>query len=264
MCTVSHCLSPHRLLVTMNRDESLERGPESPPRLHGGAIPWLAPGDGEGGGTWVGVNSFGIVACLLNGYPAGDLGPAVSAGPSRGGIIPQLMARGDADSVLAWLSGRFDPNLYQPFKLLVYSTTRGEALVWDGEGPIRGDTAFSSGWGIVTSSSWRQDEVVGWRCRKFAEWVKDPRFNGQLPTFNLLHEAGKEWWSPLVSRQRSVTRSITQVEVAGGPDGGWIEMRYWPRPFEERTRPDYRLRMPLSGFGTSRSGGRQSGALPVP
>ncbi len=261
MCTVSHCLAPHRLLVTMNRDERRERPAESPPRLHNGPFPWIGPTDGEGGGSWIGVNSRGTVACLLNGYPTADLGS--KANRSRGGIIPQLLEQGDAGPALEWLSRRFDPTPYQPFKLLVYSTARGEALVWDGEGGVRACGAFPSGWGLVTSSSWRQSDVVGWRREKFERWAKDPQFNGLLPTFNLLREAGKEWWSPLVSRDRSATRSVTQVEVRNGLEGGWIELRYWPRPFDEPTRPDHCLKIPLSGFGKDRSGSRPPGAVSV-
>ncbi len=264
MCTVSHCLAPHRLLVTMNRDERRTRAPECPPRLHDGTCCWLGPTDGEAGGSWIGVNDHGTVACLLNGYPSVDSVSPAAAARSRGGIVPQLMARGEAGSALDWLLKSFDPTPYHPFKVLVYSPNRGEVLVWDGRGRVTRQELFPSGWGVVTSSSWRQEEVIRWRQKKFSEWAKAPRFSGQLPTFNLLRVEGREWWSPLVSRDLSATRSISQVEVVDEQDGGWIEIRYWPRPFEPATQPDIHLRIPFSGIGASQPRNGQPGAVSVP
>lgn len=72
MCTVTVHRSANRLLVTMNRDEARDRAPEVPPAIHHNDVNWLAPSDSARGGTWIGVNDRGVVACLLNGYVEGD------------------------------------------------------------------------------------------------------------------------------------------------------------------------------------------------
>lgn len=244
MCTVSHLHESRRLLVTMNRDERRERAPESPLRLHTtGPIDWMGPGDGESGGAWIGVNRQGVVACLLNGYPASESSPG-SGAQSRGGIIPTLLSHDRAQVVQDWLRDGFDPSPYGAFRLLVHTLVGAVSATWDGE-RLLVETFFPDGWGMVTSSSWNQEAVLGWRREKFREWAREPRFKGELPTCNLLHETGREWWSPLVSRDMSATRSITQVEIRGGAADRWIEARYWPRPFEAAAAPDFRLRMPL-------------------
>jgi len=91
MCTVTLRCGASSLVLTMNRDERLERSPEEAPRLISGDAlrpSWLAPFDGASGGTWIGVNERGVASCVLNGYEPADEGlrgdPSV---PSRGTIL---------------------------------------------------------------------------------------------------------------------------------------------------------------------------------
>src|SRR5438093_13721072 len=99
MCTVSLRLDAGSVLLTMNRDERYDRGPEAPPRLiHGepGRPSWLAPFDTASGGTWIGVNDRGIVSCILNGSePADEAHGEPAAVPSRGSIIPRILEQHD-------------------------------------------------------------------------------------------------------------------------------------------------------------------------
>jgi uncharacterized protein with NRDE domain len=51
--------------LAANRDESLARAFD-PPRLHPGAMPYLAPVDRTAGGTWLGLNAAGLVVAVTN------------------------------------------------------------------------------------------------------------------------------------------------------------------------------------------------------
>ncbi len=53
------------LVLAANRDESLARAFD-PPRAHPGPVPFLAPGDREAGGTWIGLNAAGLAVALTN------------------------------------------------------------------------------------------------------------------------------------------------------------------------------------------------------
>ena len=71
MCTLTIHQGKNNLTVTMNRDEKRERSGELPPYKWPDSDFW-APQDKKANGTWFGVNEKGRVACLLNGYAAGD------------------------------------------------------------------------------------------------------------------------------------------------------------------------------------------------
>jgi len=69
MCTVSASLQQSTLIVTMNRDEQRSRREgalnTNPERCY--------PTDIESGGTWCGINQFGVAFCLLNRYDVAPL-----------------------------------------------------------------------------------------------------------------------------------------------------------------------------------------------
>src|SRR6266496_5302779 len=84
MCTASWTYQQDGYYLLFNRDEKRTRKGASPPRLlTRDGVRFLAPADGDFGGTWIGVNEFGVSACLLNG--ANLTGTEIRAGSSRGG-----------------------------------------------------------------------------------------------------------------------------------------------------------------------------------
>lgn len=231
MCTLTIDRRAGRLLVTMNRDERWTRAPERPPVPHpaeDGGRAWVGPADGERGGTWIGANDDGVVACLLNAYAPGDLDligrPDV---PSRGEIIPGLLARG-RDGVERFLDDELDPTRYPSFTLVVATPDSARALRWTLDRGLAHET-IGEGWSLITSSWWRAGEVVAWRQQRFAEWLADGApFVGTLPAFNLLEAAGAREQSPFMTRSFSGTRSVTQVELGAALPAAAV--RYWPRP----------------------------------
>ena len=250
MCTVTSHLCAGRLLVTMNRDERRDRAPEEAPAARpgpDGTPMWIAPLDSQSGGTWIGGNVRGVVACLLNAYVDDkDDRPPSAATSSRGVIIPELLSHGDACSVRRWLMDVFDPTPFTPFTMLVASPEWRELYHWSGQGPLE-RTATDEGWLILTSSSWNTEKVVTWRHEQFAHWVEEGAIiAGELPTFHLFQPEGLAEWAPLMSREKTATRSITQI-TADAP-GGQLVMRYWasPTPHIAGQPADVSLRLDLA------------------
>ncbi|MBI5155195.1 NRDE family protein [Candidatus Poribacteria bacterium] len=213
MCTLTLRRSSTDLLVTMNRDEQRDRAEELPPhRFEGvdGAPAWIAPRDGAFGGTWIGASECGVAACLLNAYRAG--GPATAA-LSRGKIIPGVLALGEFHDITEWLETEFDPSPFAEFRLVVAGAPGTRVIEWDGKTLLAVELAENP-WAMLTSSSWNQEAVAAWRRGQFDEWVsRGARFGGQLPAFHVHQPEGWEAWSPLMSREQTHTRSITQVRL---------------------------------------------------
>jgi len=230
MCTVTLRCGAGSVLLTMNRDELYERAPEEPPRRipgEPGRPSWVAPFDSASGGTWIGVNDRGVASCLLNGYEPADAAlrgdPAV---PSRGSIIPRILEDQDGSGP-ARLPEALDFAAYASFTLLVASKGGGEIVRWRrGAGLTR--ELIQPGWTFLTSSSWSEPEVAVWRRSAFDAWLAEgePTVFG-LPTLHVSARAGDEARAPFMTRDRSATRSITQVAVDGSR--GAASLTWWPR-----------------------------------
>ena len=250
MCTVTLRCGGGSLLLTMNRDERIERGPESPPRTipgEPGRPAWLAPFDSTSGGTWIGVNDRGVAACVLNGYtPADEALRKSTAVPSRGSIIPRILEQQDGDGP-ARVRGALDFSAYPSFTLLVVTVQGGEIVRWTHGGSLE-RAPVATGWSFLTSSSWAEPEVAAWRRRAFDEWRDRgaPMASG-LPAIHLLAPAGDEERSPFMTRAASATRSITSVCVEAAR--GSADLVWWPRPGAgpiDPSRPAARAELPLS------------------
>ena len=229
MCTVTVHRSADRLLVTMNRDEARDRAPEVPPAIHHNDVDWLAPSDSARGGTWIGVNNRGVVACLLNGYVEGDnfLREKNTESKSRGAIIPWLMTLGGAHDIRDAAITNFDPHRFMTFSLIVVQHDSLDAYLWRGGGDLLHES-HQGEWTFFSSSSWKTDEVIAWRRRAFDDWREGGGAAiGALPSLHLLRPEGKHEWSPLMDRERTCTRSITQIELSGLRREA--VMRYWRR-----------------------------------
>jgi uncharacterized protein with NRDE domain len=67
MCTLAFEYQKERLTIGFNRDEITERNlAYSPQCIQKNDIKILAPIDPVGSGTWIGINQYGRVACLMN------------------------------------------------------------------------------------------------------------------------------------------------------------------------------------------------------
>lgn len=106
------------LRIVFNRDEQHDRPPATTvERFEHAGISMLLPIDPTSGGSWIGINSAGVFACLLNRREQGGPGPAAGS-PSRGSIIPRLLARRSLDAAAAELTRVLDEP-FPPFRVLL-------------------------------------------------------------------------------------------------------------------------------------------------
>lgn len=106
---------PWPLLLGANRDEMASR-PSRAPARHWPERPDVVAGlDELTGGSWMGLNDAGVVACVLN--RVGTLGPAPGK-RSRGELVLEALDHVTAADAAEAL-GHLDPGAWRSFNLLV-------------------------------------------------------------------------------------------------------------------------------------------------
>jgi len=118
MCTLVILRRPEHLwpvVIGANRDEMIGR-PALPPARHWPDRPEVVAGrDLLAGGSWLGVNDWGVAAAILDRH--GSLGPAPGQ-RSRGELVLEALDHPDAVAAAAALS-HLDPDAYRTFNLIV-------------------------------------------------------------------------------------------------------------------------------------------------
>ena len=118
MCTLVILRRPdHRwpVLIGANRDEMIDR-PWDPPGRHWPDRPEVVAGlDKLAGGSWLGINDWGVAAAVLNRH--GSLGPAPGI-RSRGELVLEALDHADAAAAAEALAD-LDPAAYRTFNLIV-------------------------------------------------------------------------------------------------------------------------------------------------
>ena len=232
MCTASWLIRPDGYELFFNRDESLQRGTARAPAVREFAgVRVLAPQDPDAGGTWIGVNEFGLALGLLNGWDAREEFPELR---SRGLLVRDCLAARDIEAVLARLAGETLVR-YRAFSLALFEPGR-EPLVrtWDGRSLVE-----SAARAPLASSALERGEA-----QRARELVYARTLGGAAPTrerlqqFQASHEPERGPWSPCMHRVDAATVSATEVRVeertvalryaAGAPCrtpfGGWLEL----------------------------------------
>ncbi len=106
---------PWPLLMAANRDEMRDRAWRPPSRHWPGRPNTVAGQDQLGGGSWLGINDFGVVAGILN--RTGSLGPQQGK-RSRGELVLAALDHRDA-SAAATILTRIAPDDYRSFNMVV-------------------------------------------------------------------------------------------------------------------------------------------------
>ncbi|MGE3784208.1 MAG: NRDE family protein [Alphaproteobacteria bacterium] len=118
MCTLVILRRPEHdwpVVIGANRDEMIDR-PAKPPGRHWPDRPEVVAGiDLLAGGSWLGINDWGVAAAVLNRH--GSLGPAAGL-RSRGELVLEALDHADAVDAAAALS-ELDPAAYRSFNLIV-------------------------------------------------------------------------------------------------------------------------------------------------
>ena len=127
MCTVALLYRPGHawpVVLVANRDERIDRDWD-PPNAWWPDQPGLIAGrDRTAGGTWMGINAHGVVACALN--RSGTLGPAV--GKRSRGELPLMALKHESAAAAAAELERQDASQWRGFNL-VLADRRGAIFV---------------------------------------------------------------------------------------------------------------------------------------
>lgn len=244
MCTVSWILHEDGFELFCNRDETRRRAVALPPRpSERDGVAYLAPRDGDAGGTWIAVNELALALCLVNRYPDPEGGAFVS----RGHLVLELADARSADEVAERLQRLEDGGAprYRPFRLLTFEPGAPPlAAAWDGERllppdpepvapPISSSSYDPAGIGAVRRRLWQEE--LG------RELAGRPPTAGDLLRFHRSHLPARGPLSPCMHRDDARTVSLTRVRVtpatvemayAGGPPCE-VEL---PRPLILRRR----------------------------
>jgi hypothetical protein len=118
MCTLVILRRPEHpwpVVIAANRDEMVDR-PWLAPARHWPDRPEVVGGlDVLAGGSWLGVNSHGVAAGILNRF--GSLGP-LAGRRSRGELVLEALDHADA-GIAAEALAQLEPRSYRPFNLIV-------------------------------------------------------------------------------------------------------------------------------------------------
>src|SRR6266853_4925707 len=131
MCTLVILRRPEHdwpVIIGANRDEMIDR-PAKPPGRHWADRAEVVAGlDLLAGGSWLGINDWGVAAAVLNRH--GSLGPAAGL-RSRGELVLEALDHADAAAAAAALA-HLDPAAYRTFNLIVADNRDGFWLRHDG------------------------------------------------------------------------------------------------------------------------------------
>ncbi len=119
MCSIILRITGEGILIGANRDERIDRAWD-PPAQYWPEYPGLVAGrDRTAGGTWLGLNQYGMMAAILNRH--GTLGPA--AGKRSRGELPLLaLAAANLDAAAAKIAS-LDAGNYRSFNFVIADAT---------------------------------------------------------------------------------------------------------------------------------------------
>jgi len=210
MCTISWIHDKDGYQLLCNRDEKLTRKSALEPRLAvRNGTRFLAPVDGDFGGTWIATNELGVSICLLNGANlTGSETHAAAPGRSRGLLLLDLIS---LQSVAA-MSDRIreaDLSVFAPFTLAALQPGRPIAILeWDGSKK----TLFleTAGRFMLTSSSFDSEEV---RRSRHEEYNRVHDSEG-LFAFHRSHAPARGAYSTCMHRADAQTVSFSWIQVS--------------------------------------------------
>lgn len=214
MCTVSWRIGPDGYDLFFNRDELNSRAPETFPVLaEKEGVQFIAPRDGDHGGTWLSTNRHGLTVCLLNDY-ANPWRPAKeSSFFSRGHLVLACAPAENISSVIEIVT-RQPLARTMPFRLLAISMGE-EPLLLHWTGIDLTQSRASSVSFPISSSSYATDEVVKARQLRLREYVRtlDKPEVSELAAYHRQHSTNTGAHSVLMRRADAATRSIIHVSV---------------------------------------------------
>jgi uncharacterized protein with NRDE domain len=214
MCTASWLRDGNGYHLLFNRDEKLTRKHATRPSVSTTAgIRFLAPIDGNSGGTWIAVNEFGVTLGLLNGANlTGTETPGVHS-KSRGLLILEVMAAPSADAACTLVRAT-DLSEFQPFTLIALDRFQPARLIeWNGSRTTFMPSANSKM--PLTSSSFNTEIVRKSRRLEFDRLVglRDNINISKLFEYHRSHGPACGAYSPCTHRADAETMSFSHIHV---------------------------------------------------
>lgn len=240
MCTVSWLRRAGGYELFCNRDERHTRSVAAPPSLRETrGVRFVAPADGDFGGSWIGVNEAGLALCVLNRYEGAA--PSVREDyRSRGLLLTDLMDCLSVSHARERLSGA-GLSGYRPFTLAALSARETALLVhWTNDRKTFDEDGDA--WVPLTSSSYRGAEVRAARESVFRRMAGEAGAvtPAMLEEFHRSHDAAGGASSVCMHRREAATVSFSRVKVSAEK----VEFAYEPLSPCARTRPA-RVELPL-------------------
>ncbi len=216
--------------VVFNRDESRDRAEGMPPReMETSEVKYVAPLDTDSGGTWIGVNEFGVTVGLLNVYRSdGDQREGAVGLKSRGEVIEKIIGGSSAKEV-AKAAADMDTERYAAFRIVAVDGAEVIEVGYEGGlGKMRRMPAHN--WPVMFTSSGLGDAVVqGIREKLFQDMVYQAEdLQTAQDAFSASRIAGAGHLSVNMSRSDARTVSQTAVCVLSSV----AKMQYSPMPPE--------------------------------
>jgi Transport and Golgi organisation 2 len=209
MCTVSWLPDPLGYTLCFNRDERLTRAPALPPAVRdGGGVPYIAPLDGNFGGTWLASNAFGLSLGILNRYRVP--GYVAPPSPRSRGLLPlELIAHPAATDALSAL-GNANLGSTQPFVLLAVEPG-GPVRVAEWDGSTLEVRSHAKAGLIMTSSSVTEPEVAASRQALFG--ALQGISVAALESLHRSHLPERGRCSVCMHREDAETQSFSEIRV---------------------------------------------------
>jgi len=205
--------------IFFNRDERRTRRPARPPEpREQRGVRYLAPEDGDFGGSWIAVNEAGLTLALLNGDSSRDEEAKDPEGGylSRGLLLVSLIDCATVATVLERLHGSALDRC-RSFLLFTFEPFHPPQLTrWTGS-ELLPATAVDGGVPLV-SSSFDTEEVRARRTELFRrmkqEWKGDPA--ALHLAYHASHLPARGAYSPCMHRPDARTVSFSRVAVDSG------------------------------------------------
>ncbi len=206
MCTMTWMYQKGGYELFFNRDEAKTRLIAFPPTVRSeNGVSFIAPIDADAGGTWMGVNAFGVSVCLLNGF--GHIDRQRTDYVSRGALVMSLLDVSSADMAKQKI-GKMDLTTFRPFSLVVLEPGQPViSRIWDGV-CVRVEEEVSC---PLISSSFRLQDVVEHRQDLFQ--YLDVQETKALEDFHRSHAPEVGPFSVCMHRDDVHTVSLSRVVV---------------------------------------------------
>ena len=209
MCTASWAPGPDGYTFCFNRDERRTRAPAiAPAEREQDGVRFLAPLDGDFGGTWIAVTMHGLSFGLLNRYQNGSAEEPPDP-LSRGLLIPAMVSSPDLLTVASRLE-QVHTARFRPFTLIALAPGHAAMLAaWDGR-QLRLQRHVTPGL-LLTSSAVDEPEVAAARIQTFAALSEVTGASLETTHRSHLPEQGPR--SVCMHRPEAQTRGYSRIVV---------------------------------------------------